>query len=366
MRREHALSLVARRQGIPVTFIEAPDDIRALRAGRPARFLASLGGTREFGLDDDLAVVARTVPVPGHRGRMAASMDTGLLRRILDRHADSDGPIVGNLPWQWPALSGRSGRRIFDCADDWTRLYPQSRTDRFTDLFRRIAAEADEVIVASPDLAHLFAGRDVTTVPNGADAASVAERVQSRPHHRSLVYVGTLSERFDVPLVARLLEDLPQWSLHLYGPCRYAGMDDRPAAELVGLLESRADRVHWHGTIPRSDVATAIDRADVVVVPNRPSMSEGQSSMKLYDGAARGRPVVVSPGVSSGATEPPPGTYIARGSDEWAAAVLAADGESSEVALARVAWARSNTWEQRWTAWAAGVFGPSPLVGAEP
>jgi glycosyltransferase involved in cell wall biosynthesis len=178
-----------------------------------------------------------------------------------------------------------------------------------------------------------------------------------RPNRRCLAYIGTLSERFDVSIVTDVLRALPEWRLDVYGPCRYAGRGDRPAPELVGMLGAFADRVRWHGTIPRRAVPGAIDGADVIVVPIRADMAEGQSSMKLYDIAARGRPPVVARGVSSSGGEVPPGTHIADTLDEWIGGITASAVEPDDRAEARLAWARSNTWEHRWPGWASGVFG---------
>ena len=145
------------------------------------------------------------------------------------------------------------------------------------------------------------------------------------------------------------MEDLPGWTLDLYGPCHYAGTGDRPAPS-SRLLASLGNRLRWHGAIPRSAVAAAIDGADVAIVPNRPELSDGQSSMKLFDVAARGRPAVVSAGVTCAGPERPPGTYVAEAPGEWAPAILAAADESGRLATERINWAWSNTWEQRWPA----------------
>jgi len=363
MRREHALVSVALGRGVGVSFVEPPTDVRQLGTTGPVPFVRALGGTVDGGVAPGLQVVARSAPVPGHRGRAAEQVDNALLTRVLARHTDPREPTVCTLPWQWPATSGR-GRRVFDCTDDWTRLYPGSRTPRFRQLFARIAAEADQVIVVSPDLARLFAGREVQVVPNGADADAIAASATPRPGGHVLAYVGTLSERFDAGLVAGVLDARPEWRLELYGPCAYAGTGDRPAPELVGLLEGFGDRVRWHGTVRRDAVAGALDGADVAIVPNRTELSEGQSSMKLYDTAARGRPVVVTPGVGCAGPTDPPGTYVADGVEAWVAALDAAAAEGDGPAAARLDWARANTWDQRWPDWADGVFGDRPVVAA--
>jgi hypothetical protein len=363
IRREHAFARMALAHDIEVTFIESPDDIRGVRGAGARTFVRALGGTVDSIDGSHLSVVGRAVPVPGHRGRAAEALDNALLRRILARTTDPTGPVVCSAPWQWPSM--RAGRRrVFDCTDDWTRLFPSGRTRRFHELFARIADEADQVVVVAPELVRLFPGREVSVVANGADPSSVAAAVPERPGRRSVVYVGTLSERFDVAVVERMVRDLPDWTLDLFGSCHYAGSGDRPGPELAGLLDRLGPRVRWHGAIDRAEVAGAIDRADVVVIPNRADLSDGQSSMKLFDSAARGRPAVVSPGVNGGIGQRPPGTYEAGRPDEWAPAVLVAAAEPDELAGARIAWARANTWDQRWPAWSTQVFGTESTVGA--
>ncbi len=364
IRREHAFAQTAQRVGVEVVFVESPSDVRTVNRWHSAPFFRALGGTSDPSSPRDLEVICRSTLVPGHRNRPAEALDSALLRSVLAKHSDENAPTVVNLPWHWPAVATRK-RKVFDCADDWTKLYPPSRSKRFGELFRRIAEEADQVILASSDLGYLFADRTVAVIPNAANAEDIVREVAERPHRCSLAYVGTLSERFDVEMVTELLIALPQWKLEIYGPCRYAGRVDRPAPEFEGLLNRFADRVHWHGTIPRASVAGAIDGADVLIVPTRTNMAEGQSSMKLFDIAARGRPVVVSRGVSTSDGEVPPGTYLANSVETWVEGVKRASSENSGLESDRVAWARSNTWDQRWPGWASAVYGEDLTEGGQ-
>jgi hypothetical protein len=362
IRREHAFTGAALRRGLEVTFVEPPTDVRGVDATHPWRFVEALSGVEQPGSRPGLHVIARTAPVPGHRGTVAETIETVLLRRVLCERTDPEAPAVVQLPWQWPATAGRR-RRVFDCADDWIQLFPHARRSRFTELFRRISDEADDVIVASDEVAHLFAGRDVIAVPNGADPASVAASPPARPDRCRLAYVGTLSERFDVALITAVLRALPHWSLALYGPCAYAGRGSQPSPELASFLTTFGPRARWHGTIPRTGVPAAIDDADVFVIPNRRHLSEGQSSMKLYDSAARGRPAVVTSGVTCTGSELPPATWVADTVDQWVEGIIAGAAEPDGVAATRLTWARANTWEQRWPAWIAGVTGGDSARG---
>ena len=355
-RREHAFAGRAVDAGVHVTFVEPPRDVRSIGRGSVTRYARGLTGHLLVETPPGLTVVARSTPVPGHRNRVAGAFEGALGRYVLGAYAPNGAPTVTNLPWHWTSSSGR-GRRVFDCADDWTRLYPEARRPRLLDLFRRVADEADEVIVASSDLGYLFPGRTVVHVPNGADASDVAHTPAPQPLRRSAVYVGTLSERFDAATVAGVVGALPEWTLDIFGPCRYAGLGDRPSKELESLVVESHGRVRLRGPVPRSEVATTIDNADVVLVPNVAHLSVGQSSMKLFDSAARGRPTVVASGVTSNGADLPPATVVATTLDDWISGILRSLDEPAGLAEERIAWARANTWQHRWPAWSGAVFG---------
>ena len=356
MRREHALTRCALAHGVAMTFVEPPTDVRSIGRTGFRRYVEGLRGRVSAGDADGLRIITRTTAAPGHRARLAQRIDVSLLRRVLAEQTDDTGATVCNLPWQWRATRGRRFR-VFDCADDWSRLLPPRRALRMSELFRQIGDEADAIIVASPDLVHRFGEREVAVIPNGADPTSIIPAADERPRSHRLIYVGTFSERFDTEAVRHLIRAKPHCRLDLYGPCQYAGSGDRPSSELLALFRAFPDRLRWHGLIPREHVPEAIDRADVVLVPHRPHHSEGQSSMKLFDSAARGRPAVTSPGVICVPGDTPPGTYVAAQPDQWADAVTAAENEAGDVAATRIAWAHANTWETRWSRWSGCVLG---------
>ena len=350
IRREHHFATLAARKGYPVTFIEQPSDIRSAAHGWRS-FLAGLDG--EDKKKDGVNVVRRSVIVPGHKGRVPQVLDDFQLRRTIARHRQ---PTVGYLPWQFAATDG-APRRIFDCTDDWYRLYPAKSHANIRAGLDRITAEADAIIVVNPTLARHFPGRSPVVVPNGVDRSAVLEQAIPKPGANAMAFVGTLSERFDANLVAAILRALPAWRLDIYGSCAYTGLGDRPHADVVRLLDMFAGRITLHGPIERNQVNGVLDRADVLIAPHDSSLSEGQSSMKLLDAAARGRPAVVSPGVTVDGVRRPPGTLEAATIDEWQASVVAAATESAAIVEERLAWAQSNTWDDRWMAWGSTVFG---------
>lgn len=363
IRREHALATQAGAHGVGVHFIEAPSDVRRLR--RPGRrsWAAGLRSTRPGPGVPGVITHRRSTLVPGHRGPLAATVDNALLRRsvraLCGGPAPADVAVVVNVPWQWDATASSGARRVFDAADDWNLLLAGRRPHVRT-LYARIAAEADAVVVANEHLAALFPGRAVHVVPNGTPSDLVAGSAARRGGTRRMVYVGTLSERFDADLVTRLLTLLPDWSLDLYGECRYAGSGTLPAPELRALLDRFGDRVAWHGVLRRAEMGEVLNHAGVALVPHRPQYCRGQSSMKFLDYAARGCPVVSTRWETQLERQAPPGVWFADTAADFADAVRAADDIDAPTSNRAIDWARAQTWERRWPQWAAAVFGTAP------
>lgn len=232
--REHAFARVAVSHGHPTAFLERPRDIRALRSPGGPRILAQSAFARADAYHEGVRVVPIAVIAPGHRSFIHETLEVRTLTRTLSRLDARAAAVVVASPWRWPAaMAGPAGRRVFDCDDDWSDLIPSRRT-RFRELYRRVAAEADEVIVVNPELGDLFPGRSVLVIPNGV-ASEVLDRASaSAPVHATMTYLGTLTDRLDTTLLDEVLRRLPEWRLEIFGPCRYPKMADS--------LEAACDR----------------------------------------------------------------------------------------------------------------------------
>jgi hypothetical protein len=351
IRREHALALEAARDGADVVFLERPLDVRSLtRSETRRRWLrAAVDGRSERSPTPGVRVRSRPTVVPAHRSNAALLLDTLLLERALRKLGDlPDTTIVATLPWQWPAVARvPAARRVLDYTDDWEALVP-GREQVTRRLLDRAERDADAITVVSGDLQQVFTRRTATVVRNGVGADVLGPPAQPLPRVRRLVYVGTLSDRFDAPLVADTLDRLlGEWSLELYGPCQYPGSGDQPSDELRSLL--RNPRVSWHGPIERRHVAAALDRGDVLLAPHRrtkPGSAFSHPSwrgdaMKFYDYAARAR-VIVSTNWALQLADDAAG--LARAVEE------AARTPDAELVSQRE-WAAEHAWSQRWTAW---------------
>ncbi len=361
IRREHALAQQAADQGIRTVFIEQPSDVRCLRSRAGAGvWLRGFREPRPSGQTQSPNVFPRSTIVPGHRGGLAQQLETRLLRSTLSHISDAASTVVAMLPWQWEAVAqAPAGQRVFDCTDDWSTLIPD-RAEAIRAAYLRVADQADSIIVVTPALAELFPDRTVHVVRNGTPENGLSGAPTLQPGNRRMVYVGTLSERFDLDLVREVLALLPSWRLDLYGQCRYSGAGDRPSVELQQLLEGPLQaRVRWHGVVERDRLSEVLDAGDVLILPNKPSVSAGQSSMKTYDYAARGRPIVTTYDDSATEQSGPPGLRVASTARSFADAVASSLDEAPHHARARVDWARSHTWSSRWNAWLSAAMSTS-------
>jgi hypothetical protein len=356
IRREHALAGAAAARGHDVTFIEQPRDIRWLRELGVRAWTSQLAGQQRPREEERIDIIERTTIVPPYRGRAAQVAESALLGRILRSFDRPEVAVVATTPWQWPAVSRLvAARRIFDCVDDWTMLVPKRR-DAIVEMQERIVVEADALIVDSPWLARGLARRDIALVRNAVDERLLAPPLSERPNNRSMAYAGTLTERLDTDLLRFLIAALPDSRLDLYGECRFAGRRDQPSIELSRLLTEFTGRIVWHGPVGREELALRLDDARVLLIPHRAVGAVRGDSMKLYDYAARGRPIVSTSWV--GDVDPaPPAMYFADAPEQFVDAVMRAMAEDAPGnAELRRAWAEENRWTLRWDAWAEAVF----------
>jgi glycosyltransferase involved in cell wall biosynthesis len=354
IRREHMIARELVRRGAEVRFVQAPADVRRVRTD-PANWWQHVARARFQEVAPGISVTERSTVQPGLRNGLAERVDAGLLGAFLRRSGWDAELSVLMLPWEWRAARALPGRVVFDCTDDWARLLPHARG--LPDQLRRIADEADEVVVVNRVLADLFPGRAPVVVPNGTDGALLdAPRLVER-RERSAVYVGSISERFDVGLVAAVLTALPDWTLTVHGPLVFPLRAQAARDRFLALERQFAGRFRHAGMVPREQLPDVLDGATVALVPDVAGIALGQSSMKTYDYCARGVPVVATAGHLEHSGDVPPHTALVSGADAMAAALLAASDEPAGCAGERVAWAAERTWDRRTDLWLDAALG---------
>jgi hypothetical protein len=266
-----------------------------------------------------------------------------------DRTLGATASIV-QLPFWWPLVKQAAEvfkwPVVYDCMDyqaGFSTSHPLA-VDQERELFARVRL----VVTASAWLeAHARRyNRNVLLVRNACDYehfAKVPPRVRgARP---VIGYYGAIAEWFDSDLVADLAERRPDWDFILVG------------STLSGELRrlSQLSHVSLPGERPYGELPAWLAKFDVTILPfKRTPLTEATNPVKAYEIFATGRPLVTVP-----LPEMLPLVPLARlaaTAEEFEHAIeLELGGPDARMEARRRAFARENTWRDRFEALAPAI-----------
>jgi len=251
-------------------------------------------------------------------------------------------------------------------------LYPRARavyrmcddTAEFPDTPRSFAAiesevcrRVDLVVATTRGLARRAAdrgARHILHLPNACDPVPFAPGTRPEPADVAAlprpraIYAGAIESWFDAGLLAAAARRLPRWSFVIVGPVRGSFPDLHGVAN-IRLLGPR----------PYEVLPAYFAAADAALVPFRLTpMTHAIHPIKVYEYLAAGLPVVSTPMQETAAMGAP--ITLAADTPAFAAALEAARaGDGSDARAARVAYARRNTWDDRFAALGAALDLPA-------
>jgi glycosyltransferase involved in cell wall biosynthesis len=234
---------------------------------------------------------------------------------------------------------------VYRMSDD-TAAFPDTPAG-FDLLEEEICRRADLVVVAARHLlarARELGARGILHLPNGCDPEPFAgaggrEPVDLAPWPRPrALYVGTIDSWFDAPLLAATATLLPRWTFVLLGPAR-RGLP----APLRGL-----PNVTHLGPRNHAELPSYMKHADAGIVPFRlDRLTHAIHPIKVYEYCAAGLPVVATPMRETAAMGAP--LRLAADAPAFAAALDEGLANVAHEREARIAFARRNTWDRRFS-----------------
>lgn len=251
--------------------------------------------------------------------------------------------VIVQHPCWWP-LAKRLGRRIvYDCMDHHAGF----TTEVAVEDERALMAGADLVVVSSAALereARQYAKR-VLLLRNGCDYEHFASTPRAGGPRPVIGYYGAISDWFDIELVAALAARRPDWDFLLIGATYGAGV----------LPLTAQSNVTMPGERPYLELPQWLGVMDVAIIPfRRVALTEATNPVKVYEMLAAGKPVVSVPIPEVVALAPL--VRFASCVDEFEGEIEAAlCDEAGAVIEARRAFARAQTWEQRYELLAAAL-----------
>ena len=189
--------------------------------------------------------------------------------------------------------------------------------------------------------AQVTADGPAVVIPNGLNAEEWRQPLPAPAAFSGLVrpivtYTGTIDDRLDTGLVAKVADDPAVGSVALIGPCEDSVLERK--------LRS-IPKVTLFGSMGRRDLTGALVASDACIIPHVVSpLTRAMSPLKLYEYLAAGKPVAT--------TDMPPVTgiserVISARPEDFVAAVRAALDQPRQDERDRQEFLRSNSWDAR-------------------
>lgn len=209
--------------------------------------------------------------------------------------AGADISIYYGRPQDLSKKTPITGKFVYDCVDDFEGF--DSKLDpNFQTWERELCERADYIWVVSKRLVEKMSrySEKVRYIPNGVSFEHFSAAHPIRQARRSaspgrpcLIYVGAIYDWFDVELVARVADLLPEWDIKLIGPVALSksrlGVMSKSNIQLLGVKDYQSLPGH-------------LALADVTMIPFRLNrLTEATSPIKMYEYLASGLPVVTTP-----------------------------------------------------------------------
>lgn len=253
----------------------------------------------------------------------------------------------------------RPDYHVYYNLDDYALYWP-GQSDRIRELERQVVRESDLTIcvarVRAEELREAVpeASDRIRHLPHGAPTASLSDRAWERPApppedlaglpRPLLGYIGSLEDRLDWDLLARLSESMPEASIILIG--REPPRDAPWAAGYRRCVER--PNVHALGWRPQSSINAYNRSFDVCLIPYRVDhpFNLACSPTKIMDYMVTGRPIVSTALPECRLYESL--FHVAADHESFIAAVGAVVDAASDDgrAGARYDWARTHTCRQ--------------------
>lgn len=311
-----------------------------------------------------LSVVRPLSVYRGHVGPQLAEswlMQFDALRRTGGIH---ESIVIVDLPFWRPlasALRERYGWKIaYDCMDDHSGFSTNSGP-----MLRQEAAltrEADLVLVTARALQERWRGVNprCVLVPNAAAYDHFERRPADVPAELASLsapvvgYYGAISDWFDSELVAGIARARPNWSIALIGSTFGADLSPFDGVANVHLLGER----------PYAVLPGYLHAFDVALIPFKITpLTKSTDPVKFYEYLSAGKPVVATQLPELVALADDRLLRVAATSAEFVRQIeVSLTERSADLVSVRQAFARTNTWEERYARIAAAVERTFPRV----
>jgi GT2 family glycosyltransferase len=195
------------------------------------------------------------------------------------RDNDFDGAIyVMQIPFWWYFLRNESNFVMYDCMD-YHKGFDILDSNAHDIEFEAIN-NIDKLVVSSSFLGELYKNNHPVLIRNGCDPSKF--HIKSNTPKQGMFnigYFGVVDKWFDVVLIKKLAQEIPDVIIHLIG-----NVSDEILKEI-----SLNKNFKLHGEVPHSDLDALSDMFDLAIIPFLiTDLTKATDPVKIYEYAAKG------------------------------------------------------------------------------
>ena len=251
-------------------------------------------------------------------------------------------------PWWYPVINYLGIKKIYyDCLDDVSVFCVHGEVRFYRELERKLIRLAETVFVITPTLkTHILdidSKKKTCLLPNGVDADWFKINTLPIPEDIRQIkkpiagYVGGISSRVDLELIAYCAKCLKDWSFVLVGPVTSLGVD-KPLQKIPN--------VYLLGLKPYKHIPCYINAFDVCLIPFKlDEWGNYSDPLKLYEYFSIGKPVI-STDISI-MKELNKLVYVGENKDSFVEKIKEAYKEKDINVKKRIDYAEENSWDKK-------------------
>ncbi|MGL4865913.1 MAG: hypothetical protein ACRC4T_22715 [Cetobacterium sp.] len=210
--------------------------------------------------------IKKIIRLPFMRYNFIRKINSILLKKISLRKLQDYDYIFLLHPLQYSSVNKKKHQKlIYDCMDDHVAMCLNTKMrEEILVLEKKVIIDANLVVFSSEYLKKIILKRynidsiNSIVLNNGINIykevdISNEKKYFEKNNFKKIVYIGTISNWFDIELILKILKKFDKIEIHVFGPCEIK-LPNHPRLKIRGLLEHK-------------EVNEVMNQSDALIMP---------------------------------------------------------------------------------------------------
>lgn len=257
--------------------------------------------------------------------------------------------IVLTHPVQYHYLKStkkHQAKIIYECMDNMPYFYEGKMREKVIQEEEELCKVCDQIIVSADYLKekikrlYHIPEEKITVIKNAIDESLITQQLQPITlEHPNLMYIGTVSDWFDIEALEVFLTKHSEYKVYLIGPV---------IEPIKNRLSKLKDQVVLVGAVPHEWLKTYILQGDIMMIPfKKNDIIEAVDPVKMYEYMAFDKPVVSAYWEELKDYRANQNIYFYQETQGFETSVIEASKSLQEQEKINQAFIKQNHWKQR-------------------